>query len=237
MEIIQAKGLSKNYHGRMILDGLSLSINSGEVVALAAPNGAGKTTLLRLILGLAHPTAGLVSTFGNTPGIDHQRINYLCEELAVFPHNSAAGNLQISALSRTRPALDSPSIDTILRAVSLKNSRRSVGRFSLGMKRRLQLAMAVLINPADLIILDEPTNGLDIDGVLWLLALIKDLTTVGATLLMATHSLNDFQGVISRCLVLDRGQIAADFRTIDAEAPLTELYQQALAGSRAGVQS
>lgn len=209
MTLIDCREVTRRYGARTVLNGLSLQVGAGEVCALAGRNGAGKTTLLRLVLGLAKPTGGQLRVLGAEPGVEHRRINYLSEDEAIYPHLSAADNIRVALLARGEPAPGREVIQDALDTVVLGQTGDKRARsFSLGMKRRLQLAMAALVHEADLYILDEPTNGLDLNGLLWFRRLLGELRDRGAGVLLATHSLDELQEAVTHFAILNDGRIA-----------------------------
>jgi ABC-type multidrug transport system ATPase subunit len=208
--VIDGSDVIKRYGAKTVLNGLSLQVEAGEVCALAGRNGAGKTTFLRLVLGLARPTGGHLRVLGTVPGVAHRRINYLSEDEAVYPHLSAADNIRVAVLARGAPAPKREVIQQTLDTLALGQTGNKPARsFSLGMKRRLQLAMTSLVHEADLYILDEPTNGLDINGLLWFRSFLGDLKDRGAAVLLATHSLDELQDEVTHFAILNDGRIAA----------------------------
>lgn len=210
MTVIDGSDVTKRYGAKRVLNGLSLQVEAGEVCALAGRNGAGKTTFLRLVLGLARPTGGHLRVLGAEPGAAHRRINYLSEDEAVYPHLSAADNIRVSLLARGEAAPKRKAVQQTLDTLALGQTGNKRARsFSLGMKRRLQLAMSSLVHEADLYILDEPTNGLDINGLLWFRDFLGDLKDRGAAVLLATHSLDELQDAVTHFAVLSDGRIAA----------------------------
>lgn len=209
MTLIDCSDVTKRYGSRTVLNRLSLEVGAGEVCALAGPNGAGKTTLLRLVLGLAKPTGGRLRVLGAEPGVAHRRINYLSEDEAIYPHLSATDNIRVALLARGELAPKRELIRETLDTVALGQAGNKRARsFSLGMKRRLQLAMTSLVHEADLYILDEPTNGLDINGLLWFRRLLGDLRDRGAAVLLATHSLDELQDAVTHFAILSDGCVA-----------------------------
>jgi len=207
---ILAKDVRKSYGAKSVLTGLDLSVVPGDICAVLGRNGAGKTTLLKILLGLAPANSGEIRVYGETPGRANSRIAYLCENIALYPHLSARDNLRVAALAGGLPDPAKNDIGETLERVDLAAAGAKPARsFSLGMKRRLQLAMALLIKPADLMILDEPTNGLDVDGLLWLKQLLRDLRREGLSVLVASHAMAEMQDIVTSYAILSDGVIKA----------------------------
>jgi len=206
--VVQCEHLTKKYGNRAVLDEISLDVPAGDVCAILGRNGAGKTTLLRLALGLAFPNSGVVRVLGGAPGAHNDQVAFLSENVAVYPHLTAVGNLQVVAGACGLPSLRSDSLDDILQRVSLAGTgRKTVASYSLGMKRRLQLAMATMVRPHALMILDEPTNGLDVEGMLWLRRFLSEERDKGTSILIASHALSDMQEIITSYAILHEGRI------------------------------
>ncbi len=210
MAVIDSSGVVKRYGARTVLDRFSLQVEPGEVCALAGPNGSGKSTFLRLVLGLARPDDGHLQVLGAKPGVAHRRINYLSEDEAIYPHLSATDNLSVAVLARGEPAPKREFVQQTLDLLALgRLGKKRAGSFSLGMKRRLQLAMTSLVHRADLYLLDEPTNGLDVKGLLWLKQFLGELKDRGASVLLATHALDELQDAVTHFAVLRDGRIVS----------------------------
>lgn len=223
MSVIESTGVVKRYGSKSVLNGFSLQVEPGEVCALAGPNGSGKTTFLRLVLGLAKHGGGQLRVLGAAPGVAHRRINYLCEDEAVYPHLSAADNLRVALLARgeePRRELIGRTLDQLALG---HTGRRRAGAFSLGMKRRLQFAMTSLVHGADLYILDEPTNGLDINGLLWLKGFLGELRERGAAVLLTTHALDDLQDSVTHLAILREGRVASKEAVAEGQLPPGEI--------------
>lgn len=204
--ILEAKNLQKTYN-KKILTGVDLHVNQGEVQVILGKNGAGKSTLLKIALGLVKPTDGEITVLGKVPGKKNNRIGYLSENLTIYPHLTAADNLRVAAYS-TNQQLSKKHIKEILERVNLQEAGKKQSKsFSLGMKRRLQFAMAAMIKEMDLLILDEPTNGLDINGVIWLKKFINELRTSGVSILLASHAILEMQECVTSYAILDKGKI------------------------------
>ena len=207
MFILEAKELRKKYGKKIALDSLSLDLADRSIYGMLGRNGAGKTTFIRLITGLAHPTSGSIRVFGEVPRTGTGRICYLSENIALFPHLSPEENLRLVHAMAKVPGTTAR-IEEILNRVGLGEAGRKPARsLSLGMKRRLQLAMTVCVKPYELLILDEPTNGLDVEGLIWLKEHLAALRQSGATILLATHSIKEMEELISDYFIIDRGVV------------------------------
>lgn len=190
------------------LAGLSLSIPRGVVYGLLGPNGAGKSTLLRLLAGLLRPDSGDIRIFGQpaTPA-SRRRLGMLIESPSFYPFLTAREHLDILA----RSSATQHSVEPVLRRIGLeKAADKAVSGFSLGMKQRLGLGCALVTEP-EAIILDEPTNGLDPDGILEMRALIHDLVhRDGLTVLLSSHLLDEVERVCDRVAILQHGRLVAE---------------------------
>jgi ABC-type multidrug transport system ATPase subunit len=207
MKTIEVNNLSKEYKNTSALNGINLEINKGKVVGLLGKNGAGKTTLNKLITGLIFPSAGSIKVLGEVPKGGQKKVGFLSENIALYPKLSARENLEISILQEGNSP-KSGQISKILKIVSIQDTRKKVNDFSLGMKRRLQVAMIVLANDRELLILDEPTNGLDLDGVIWLKNMILELKNQGKTILLSSHSILQMEDVLTDYIILNKGLLA-----------------------------
>ncbi|TCM51227.1 ABC transporter ATP-binding protein [Kribbella sp. VKM Ac-2568] len=206
---VQVDAVRKSFGAVAALRGVSLEVRPGQVYGVLGPNGAGKTTLLRILLGLVRPDDGSVRVLGRAPGSPQalRRIGALIETPAFVPHLSGRTNLQVLARAR---GLRDAEVDRVLEVVELQH--RGGDRFSgysLGMGQRLGVAAALLGDPA-LLILDEPTNGLDPEGVATMRTLIRDLGRSGTTVLLSSHLLGEVQQICDRVVVIDRGLVIAD---------------------------
>ncbi|WHX49275.1 ABC transporter ATP-binding protein [Paenibacillus woosongensis] len=207
--IIQTKGLTKKYRGRTAVDQLNLEISKGDIYGFLGPNGAGKTTTIRMLLGLIQPTSGSISIFGRELKRDKlnilRRIGSLVEYPSYYGHLSAIDNLEA-----IRRILDVPKsrIAEVLEIVSLtKEAKRPVKGFSLGMKQRLGIAASLLGSP-ELLILDEPTNGLDPSGIHEMRELIKNMPQqYGITVLVSSHLLGEVEQMAYKVGIIREGQL------------------------------
>jgi ABC-2 type transport system ATP-binding protein len=216
---IETSGLVKRFGSVTAVAGLDLTVRQGDVFGFLGPNGAGKTTTIRMFVALLRPSAGEIRLFGETvrPGARAlSRVGSLVERPAFYPYLSAIDNLLLLSAARgvssseARPAIAAALERTGLTAVG----RRNVGGFSTGMRQRLGLSFALLHRPA-LVILDEPTNGLDPSGVVEVRSIISGLAREGTTVFLSSHVLTEVEQLCDRVAVLSRGHIVAEGRTGD----------------------
>lgn len=203
--VLEISGLHKNYGVIKALDNLSLTVEKGTVHGLLGPNGSGKTTTLGILLGVVRPTSGSFLWFGQAPR-DEQRkkIGAILEQPNLIPYLSAIQNLKLIADIKE---VDYSQINVVLEKVGLQNRSGSAFRtFSLGMKQRLAIAAALLGSP-DVLILDEPTNGLDPQGIAEIRNLILQIAAEGTTVILASHLLDEVQKVCSHVTVLKTGKL------------------------------
>jgi ABC-2 type transport system ATP-binding protein len=212
--VLETKNLTKRYGGRLAVDSVTMTVRRGEVYGFLGPNGAGKTTTLRMSLGLVHPTSGSAVVLGRPPGEPDTiaRVGALIEGPGFYPYLTGRANLQ--ALARYR-GLPDPVVDAALDRVDLGG--RGGDRFksySLGMKQRLGVAAALMGDP-ELIVLDEPTNGLDPGGMADMRALILDLARGGQTVLLSSHLLAEVEEICDRVGVISRGRLLEESTVAD----------------------
>ena len=208
---VQVSGLTKRYRTVTALDDVSLELTAGRVHLLVGPNGAGKTTLLRVLAGLARPTAGSVEILGR-PFYSLQRpaqVVGACLDPIGLP-SLRSGRQHLACLT-TAARLPLRRADEVLDMVGLPAAvaARRAGTYSLGTRQRLTLAAALLGDP-QVIVLDEPTTGLDVHGVAWLRRQLREWPSAGRTVLVASHSLTELAPMADRVLVLDRGRLARE---------------------------
>jgi ABC-2 type transport system ATP-binding protein len=216
--IVETRKLTKVYRdfwGRQkktALRALNIEIRQGEIFGLLGPNGSGKTTTIKLLLGLLFPTDGEAFVFGQTAADvrKNERIGYLPEESYFYRFLNAEETLDLyGRLFNMPPALRQSKAQELIEKVGLKADRkRTLREYSKGMRQRIGLAQA-LINDPDLVILDEPTSGLDPLGARWMKDLIRDLRTLGKTVIMCSHRLEDVQDVCDRIAILNEGELQA----------------------------
>lgn len=204
--LVETTALTKRYGQRLAVDHLDLHVRRGEVYGFLGPNGAGKTTTLRLLLGLVRPSAGAARVLG-APLADPAalaRIGMLVESSAFYPYLSGHDNLCVFARYASAPATK---VDEVLEIVALtERAKDRAASYSLGMKQRLGVGVALLKNP-ELLILDEPTNGLDPAGMADMRALIRRLASGGTTVLLSSHLLGEVQQVCDRVGVIAEGRV------------------------------
>ncbi|KQX66601.1 ABC transporter ATP-binding protein [Angustibacter sp. Root456] len=217
MSAISTTALTKRFRGGQIaVDQLDLDVPEGTVYGFLGPNGSGKTTTIRMVLGLIAPTSGEVSLLGAPMPAGWQstlpRVGALIEGPACYPFLTGAENLErldaadATAAPRTRGAR----IDTALERVGLTAARDKRYRaYSLGMRQRLGIA-AALLRPRDLLVLDEPTNGLDPQGTREVRALVRELAHEGTTVFVSSHLLAEVEQICTHAAVLSRGRLVAD---------------------------
>jgi ABC-type multidrug transport system ATPase subunit len=207
--LIETRNLTKRYGSHIIaVDSLNLTIRRGEVYGFLGPNGAGKTTTLRMLLGLIRPTSGTASVLGRPPGDPKSlaRVGVLIESPAFYPHLSGWRNLRVIARYAGVPK---ERIEAVLEAVELTDRTSDKFKtYSQGMKQRLGVAAALLKDP-ELLILDEPTNGLDPAGMADMRALIRRLGSGDRTVLLSSHLLGEVEQICDRVGVIRNGKLVA----------------------------
>ena len=234
-KVLEIRNLSKSYGRLRALDTLSLTVEKGSVFGILGPNGSGKTTTLGILLDIIKPDSGEYFWFGNKPDAAiRKRIGALLEQPLFYPYLSAVDNLKIVADIRGS-AYDQ--IDEVLEMVGLSDRKRYDYRsFSLGMKQRLAIAAALLGNP-EVLILDEPTNGLDPKGIADIRNLILKVAQQGFTIILASHLLDEVEKVCSHVLVLEKGkkryagpvrEALGNAQIMEVAAKETETLKQAL---------
>lgn len=212
---ILTQGLTKRFGAHLAVDGVDLTVPRGSVFGFLGPNGSGKTTTIRMLLGLASATSGSVSVLGSSmPGELHRvlpRVGALVEGPGFYPYLSGADNLRRldsadrHAPTRTRDARVAAALDR----VGLSNAgRKKVKAYSLGMKQRLGIANA-LLTPRDLLVLDEPTNGLDPQGTREVRSLVGSLAAEGTTVFVSSHLLAEIEQMCTHAAVMSAGRLVA----------------------------
>jgi ABC-2 type transport system ATP-binding protein len=208
--VIQAEHLTKRYGERVAVDDLSFTIHPGQVTGFLGPNGAGKSTTMRMIVGLDRPDSGTVTVDGRqyadlTAPISH--VGVLLDAKAIQPSRSAYNHLRAIAATHGIPA---SRVESVIDLVGLSEvAKKRVGGFSLGMGQRLGIAVALLGNP-DVVILDEPVNGLDPEGVRWVRNLLRGLADEGRTVLLSSHLMSEMEVTADHLVIIGRGRIIKD---------------------------
>ena len=204
-------GLTKRFGRKVALESVDVAIHPGEVVGLVGRNGAGKSTLIAIASGLMRPSAGTVTVEG--------RIALLPERVAFVEHLTGMANLRLLGRLRAKPNDDQ--LQDLLERVGLQpDLRTSVAKYSLGMRQRLGVAQA-LMEEADFVVLDEPANGLDPEGIRWLRDVVRAEAARGAGVLISSHLLTELERSCDRVLVLDGGRMVDSWRpTEDGESGL-----------------
>jgi ABC-2 type transport system ATP-binding protein len=208
--MIEAHALTKRYGERAAVTDLSFTVRPGAVTGFLGPNGAGKSTTMRMILGLDAPTSGHVTVNGK-PYAEHaaplHEVGAMLEARAIHTGRSAYDHLLALAATTGIPRCR---VDEVIDLVGLREvARKRVGGFSLGMGQRLGIASALLGDPATLV-LDEPVNGLDPEGILWIRTLLKGLAAEGRTVLLSSHLMSEMALTAEHLIVIGRGRLIAD---------------------------
>lgn len=208
--MIEARGLTKRYGSTLAVDDLSFTVRPGAVTGFLGPNGAGKTTTMRLILGLDYATNGTVTVAGQPyPRLASpmRQVGALLDANAV--HGGRSARKHLLCLARTN-GISGRRVDDVLGMVGLTDvaRKRSKG-FSLGMRQRLGIAAALLGDPA-VLIFDEPVNGLDPEGILWIRTLARKLAAEGRTVLVSSHLMSEMENTADHLIVIGRGRVIAD---------------------------
>ena len=238
--MIEARGLTKRYGDKVAVDGLSFTVRPGVVTGFLGPNGAGKSTTMRMILGLDRPTAGSVTVNGRhyaDLAAPLHEVGALLEARAVHTSRSAYNHLRALAATHGIPRTR---VDEVIDLVGLTDvARKRAGGFSLGMGQRLGIATALLGDPPT-VVLDEPVNGLDPEGIRWIRDLLKGLAAEGRTVFVSSHLMSEMALTAEHVIVVGRGRLIADttveaiIREASANAVLVRSPDAAAAADRAG---
>jgi ABC-2 type transport system ATP-binding protein len=209
MSVIEAHDLSKRFGDVIAVDHLSFSVRSGAVTGFLGPNGAGKTTTLRILLGLASPNGGSATILGG-PYRDLtdplKRVGALLDGTMFHPARTARNGLRVNAMAAGLPT---SRVDEVLKQVDLTSAAgRKVGGFSMGMRQRLGLANALLGDP-ELLVLDEPANGLDPEGIRWLRELLRSLAGEGRAIFISSHVLAEVAQMVDDVVIVNHGRLLA----------------------------
>lgn len=208
MKLLELKNINKTIKGNKILENISFYIEKGEICGLLGVNGAGKSTIMKIICNLAEISNGEILFLGkNMKQSDLDNIGALIEYPPLYNNLSAYDNLKCKAILY---GIENKRIEEVLKIVGLENTgKKKVSKFSLGMKQRLGIALAILHKPK-LLILDEPTNGLDPVGTKELIELIKNFAKEGTTILVSSHHINEIKKLTDRIIIIDKGKVKFD---------------------------
>ncbi len=226
--MIELNQLTKTYGRRRAVDNLTVTVHPGRITGFLGPNGAGKSTTMRLILGLARPTAGSATVAGrpyHELSAPLRHVGALLDARSSHPGRTARNHLLFLARSNDiAPAR----VDEVLELAGLTAvAQRRAGGFSLGMHQRLGIAAALLGDPS-VLVLDEPVNGLDTDGIRWIRGLLKDLAAQGRTVLLSSHVMSELEQTADHLVILGGGRLLADteMRTfINDHSPLSAVVR------------
>ena len=224
MAVIQTAGLSKRYKDKWAVDHLDLRVEQGDIYGFIGRNGAGKSTTLKLLCGLARPTQGEALIFGKPirDGVARRRVGALIEQAGLYPDQSGRENLRLYA---TLLGLDSPErqVDEILETVGLApREKKPVKHYSMGMKQRLGVGLALLGGP-DLLLLDEPINGLDLEGIREMRELLLGLNRDrGITLVISSHILGELSKIATRYGIIQNGRMVEQITAGELEQKCTD---------------
>lgn len=219
--MIEAVGLTKRYGDTLAVDDISFTVQPGRVTGFLGPNGAGKSTTMRMIVGLDRPTAGTVTVAGR-PYAEHRTplrvVGTLLDAKAVHTGRSAVNHLRAHAATH---GIGRRRVEEVIEMTGLGSvANKRVGGFSLGMGQRLGIAAAMLGDP-QVLILDEPVNGLDPEGVAWVRTLTRHLAAQGRTVFLSSHLMSEMAQTADHVIVLGRGRIIADAPIADVVAGTT----------------
>jgi len=213
--MIEVIGLTKQYGSATVVNDLSFTVRTGTVTGFLGPNGAGKSTTMRMILGLDTPTKGRALIFGepyDNLSKPLTKVGSLLDANWIHPNRSARSHLRFLAATNN---INAKRVDKVLDTVGLtKVAGRAAGKFSLGMKQRLGLAAAMLGDP-QILIFDEPVNGLDPEGIFWIRTLMKDLAAEGRAVLVSSHLMSEMALTADHLIVIGAGKLIADSSTAD----------------------
>lgn len=221
MEImLETRNLTKKIKGQMILEDVSIKVEKGKIYGLLGPNGAGKSTLLKIITKVMNCTSGDIFFEGKSMCIeDLKRVGAIIEHPAIYPNLTAYENLEVLTVLLN---IDKRRINYMLKTVGLEDTKKLAKNFSLGMKQRLGIAMTLINNP-DLLILDEPTNGLDPLGIQELRKLIKEFSEKGITVIISSHILSEVKQIADKIGIINNGHLIYEANNSD-EMDLEKLF-------------
>lgn len=209
MEILKCENLKKIIKNKTLVENISFSANKGDIIGLVGPNGAGKTTIIKLILGLIKLTEGKVLINGYDIQNDFvnaiNKVGAIVENPDLYMYLSGYDNLKLTANNYRN--ITKERINEVIKIVGLEQRiKDKVSTYSLGMRQRLGIAEAIINNPK-LLILDEPTNGLDVEGIIEIRELIKELSSKGIAILISSHNLTEIDNLCNRIIAIKNGKI------------------------------
>ena len=203
--VLSIKNLTKNFGRLCAVNQISLEVKAGQVFGMLGPNGSGKTTTLGMLMGVVNPTGGEYSWFGEAPSnMVRKKIGAVLEHPIFYPYLSGQKNLELNAMIKECPSENIPNVLDLVELSDRKDDKYKT--YSLGMKQRLAIASALLNEPT-VLILDEPTNGLDPQGIAEIRELIKKIASRGKTIILASHLLDEVQKVCTHFAVLKKGNL------------------------------
>jgi ABC-2 type transport system ATP-binding protein len=216
--VIEVEHLTKRYGKTLAVEDLSFTVSPGTITGFLGPNGAGKSTTLRSIVGLVHPTSGRTAVLGKPyPELDRpaQRVGTVLESFDAHPGRSGRNHLRVLAVAAGIPR---SRVDEVLTLVDMTAAgRRRVKGYSLGMRQRLSLAAALLGDP-EVLVLDEPANGLDPQGMRWLRDFLRSLAAGGRTILISSHVLAEIAQTVDEVVIIHRGHLIRQASMSEVEA-------------------
>lgn len=229
MKALELNNIIKLENGKKITNSVSFNVEKGEICGLLGINGAGKSTIMKIICGLTNFSKGEIKVFGEKFTRKHlEKLGVLIEYPPIYSNLSAYDNLKCRAILL---GIENKRIDEVLKIVKLDNTgKKKVAKFSMGMKQRLGLALAILHNPK-ILILDEPTNGLDPIGAKELIDLIKDFKNKGVTVLISSHQINEIKKLTDRIVIIDDGKVIFDGNLKENEN-LEEIFFKTIQGGK-----
>lgn len=229
---VETKGMTKLYGGKAAVKDLNLRVGEGQIYGFIGRNGAGKSTTLKMISGLASPTQGEVSLFGKpiSDPVVRRRLGVLIEAAGLYPNMTARQNVVMKA--KCMGLAEEKSVDQVLELTGLSDTgKKQVKHFSMGMKQRLGVALALLGNP-DLLILDEPINGLDPEGIKELRQLVLKLQEEGKTILLSSHILGELSKIATNYGIIKDGELMEQITRSELEEKCQDYFQVEVADVR-----
>lgn len=203
--VLSVNGLSKEFGRIRAVNNIALEVKAGQVFGMLGPNGSGKTTTLGMLMGVVNPTAGQFTWFGETPSNEvRKKIGAVLEHPIFYPYLTGQKNLELNAMIKQCPVENIPKVLELVELSARKDHKYKT--YSLGMKQRLAIASALLNDPT-VLILDEPTNGLDPMGIAEIREIIKKIAANGKTIILASHLLDEVQKVCTHFAILQRGNM------------------------------